>query len=328
MPSFTLESGVVFSYTDSGAVTSGGDYTTLVIIHGHTFHSGTFQRLNPLVEPNSLRIISVNRREYPGSSPYSPEELAAFMEGTDSVRASLLEQQGRDLAMFLDGLIKELCIPQTGGVALIGWSMGTLFLLALISLLRRCPPPAKLGFRVLFIPWFFSALGVPNPSNWIMPHTDPDIAPEARGPAFAKWISSYFIHGDLSTRDLDQLTYNSTDPFKLSTVESLKPEELFAIADFAPADKYDSIVGLPPFAGLVFKQTNKALFDSTVRAAWSGTKFWNLYGTAEPRDIIHAAWFLEDQSRAANCPELAINTKAIEGINHFVRPDYSSLSAN
>jgi hypothetical protein len=161
-----------------------------------------------------------------------------------------------------------------------------------------------------------------------MPHTDPDIAPEARGPAFAKWISSYFIHGDLSTRDLDQLTYNSTDPFKLSTVESLKPEELFAIADFAPADKYDSIVGLPPFAGLVFKQTNKALFDSTVRAAWSGTKFWNLYGTAEPRDIIHAAWFLEDQSRAANCPELAINTKAIEGINHFVRPDYSSLSAN
>jgi hypothetical protein len=40
MPSLTLESGVVFGYTDSGAVTGGGDYTTLVIIHGHTFHSG------------------------------------------------------------------------------------------------------------------------------------------------------------------------------------------------------------------------------------------------------------------------------------------------
>ncbi|KAJ7849292.1 hypothetical protein B0H13DRAFT_2361313 [Mycena leptocephala] len=74
MPSLTLESGVVFGYTDSGAVTGGGDYTTLVIIHGHTFHSGTFQRLNPLAQPNSLRIISVNRREYPGSSPYSAQD--------------------------------------------------------------------------------------------------------------------------------------------------------------------------------------------------------------------------------------------------------------
>lgn len=94
---------------------------------------GTFQRLNPLAQPNSLRIISVNRREYPGSSPYSAQELTAFIEGTDAERASLLEQQGRDLAMFLDALLSELSIPQTGGIALIGWSMGTLFVLALIA---------------------------------------------------------------------------------------------------------------------------------------------------------------------------------------------------
>ncbi|KAJ6544334.1 Alpha/Beta hydrolase protein [Mycena capillaripes] len=323
MPSLTLKSGVVFFYTDSGAVAGGGDYTTLVIIHGHTFHSGTFQRLNPFAQPNSLRIISVNRREYPGSSPYSTEELNAFADGNDAERASLLEQQGRDLAMFLDALIEEKSLPQTGGIALIGWSLGALFLLALIASLETLSVAAKERLSsfvhtvVLFqVPSL--ALGLPTPSGWLIPHTDPDISPEDRGPAFAKWVSSYFVHGDLSTHNLDHLTYNNTDPLKLATIDNLKPEELFAMTDFAPGDKYDNIVALPPFAELVFNQTNKALFDSTVRRAWSRTRFWAVYGSAEPWNIIYGAWFLEDQSRAANDPELAINFKVMDGSNHFL----------
>ncbi|KAJ6579633.1 Alpha/Beta hydrolase protein [Mycena vulgaris] len=323
MPSLTLNSGVEFFYTDSGAVATGGDYTTLVIIHGHTFHSGTFQRLNPLAQPNSLRIISVNRRCYPGSSGYSVEELAAFVEGTEAQRASLLEQQGRDLALFLDGLIKELSLPQDGGIALIGWSMGTIFLLSLIASVETLPVPTQdrlssFVHTVVLLQPPSLALGLPCPSGWLIPHTDPDIAPEARGPAFAKWVSSYFLHGDLSTHNLAHLTYNNTDPVRSSTVERLKPEELNAIADFAPGDKYDNLVGLSPFEGPVFKQTNKALFDIAVRGVWSGTKFWNVYGSAEPWNIIYAAWHLEAQCRAANVPELTIHFKVIEGSNHFL----------
>lgn len=159
-----------------------------------------------------------------------------------------------------------------------------------------------------------------------MPHTDPDIPPEVRGPAFVKWVSSYFIHGDLSTHNLDHLTYNNTDPLKPSTIEALEPGVLVSIADLAPADKYDNIIGLPPFQGPVFAQTHKALFDPALRGAWSGTKFWNLYGSAEPWNIIYAAWFLEDKSRAANTPELAINSKIIEGANHFVRLVHYNVS--
>ncbi|KAJ7356663.1 hypothetical protein DFH08DRAFT_849661 [Mycena albidolilacea] len=81
---FVLENGVVFGYIDSGVVSAGGvDYTTLVIIHGTA-------RLHAQAQANSLRIISVNRREY--------LELTAFIEGNDAERASLLEQQGRDLS--------------------------------------------------------------------------------------------------------------------------------------------------------------------------------------------------------------------------------------
>ncbi|KAJ6483805.1 Alpha/Beta hydrolase protein, partial [Mycena vitilis] len=323
MPSLTLKSGVVFFYTDSGAVPSCSDYKTLVIIHGHTFHSGTFKRLTPFAQPNSLRIISVNRREYPGSSPYSAQELSAFVEGDDAERASFLEQQGRDLAMFLDGLIDELSIPKTGGIALAGWSLGTLFLLSLIASVETLPAAVKerlcdFVHTVVLLQCPSLALGLPTPSGWLIPHTDPTIPPEARGTAFAKWVSSYFLHGDLSTHNLDYLTYNNTDPFRLSTVETLKPEELFEMTDFAPADKYDNIIGLPPFAGAVFNQTRKALFDATVRRAWSGTQFWSIYGTAEPWPVIYGAWFLEDQSRAVNSPELSINCKVIDGSNHFL----------
>ncbi|KAF7354618.1 AB hydrolase-1 domain-containing protein [Mycena sanguinolenta] len=321
MPSLVLKNGVVFAYTDSGAVAGGSSYTTLVIIHGHTFHSGTFQRLNPLAQPNSLRIISVNRREYPGSSPYSAEELSVFVDGNDAERASLLEQQGRDLAMFIDGIAQ--IVDPTGGIALIGWSLGAIFVLALIGCIATLPPATqeRLSTRVhsvIMLQTPSLALGLPTPSGWLIPHTDPDIPAEARGPAFAKWVSSYFLHGDLSTRSMDQLTYNNFDPDRPATIEILKPEELFDMTDFSPAEKYDNIVGLPPFESAVFNQTNKALFDSSVREAWSAARFWSVYGSAEPWNIIYGAWFLEDKLRTINDPNFAINFKVLEGCNHFL----------
>ena len=90
-----------------------------------------------------MRIISVNRREYPGSSPYSPEELTAVLDGTEAERANLLEQQGRDLELLVDGLIEELLIPQAGGIALVGRSMGTIFALSLISSTETLPAATK-----------------------------------------------------------------------------------------------------------------------------------------------------------------------------------------
>ncbi|KAK7053745.1 AB hydrolase-1 domain-containing protein [Favolaschia claudopus] len=320
MPSLALESGVVFAYTDSGALTDYTCYKTVVIIHGHTFHNGTFQRLNALAKPNGLRIISVNRREYPGSTPYSDEELATFACGSDAERAVLLEQQGRDLAMFLDGLITHLHLPQTGGMAILGWSMGCLFLMALVSCICTLPKATQerlssFVHNIVMLQPPSLAFGIPTPPGWLIPQTDPRIAPEARGPAFAKWVSSYFIHGNLSSRNIDELTYDDTDPDKSSTIETLTPEEFLGMTDFAPGDRYDNIVGLPPFAAPVFEQTQKALFNEAVRDAWRGTQFWNVYGDAEPWNIIYAAWFLEDLAIKS---AFQINFKVIHGINHFL----------
>ncbi|KAK7053764.1 AB hydrolase-1 domain-containing protein [Favolaschia claudopus] len=318
MPSLTLQNGVVFGYTDSGALTESTSYKTLVFIHGHTFHNGVFQRLNPVAKSNGLRVIAVNRREYPGSSSFSDEELAKFATGTDAERATLLEQQGRDLAMFLDGLITDH-LPQTGGVALVGWGMGNLFLMPLVACISTLPEATRKRLSsfvrsiiMMHAPSF--AFALPTPSGKLIPPTDPKIPPEALGPALAKWVSGYFIHGDLSSHNVDNLTYHNYDPAKPSTVETLKPEEFLGMMDLAPGGKYDNIIGGPPFTAPLSKQTKKALFTKTVRDSWGSAHFWVVYGDAEPWNAIQAAWSLEDLAKESACE---INFKVIKGINHF-----------
>ncbi|KAJ7618527.1 hypothetical protein FB45DRAFT_931848 [Roridomyces roridus] len=320
MPTLTLPSGVEFFYTDSGTPDNASDYTTLLIIHGHTFHSGTFGRLSAVAPSNSLRIVCVNRREYPASSPYNPAELAAFMTGTTEQRTSILAQQGHDLALFLDGLIVDLALPEAGGVAVAGWSLGTIFLTSLICSMETLPQATQerlsdFVHTIILLQCPSLSLGLPTPLGLLIPHTDPKIAPEDRGSAFVKWVSSYFVHGDLSTRNLNNLTYDNIDTLRPPTISTLKPDDLHSMVDFAPGERYDNIIGLDPFQDVVYKQTIKALFDSKVRQVWGRAAFWSVYGDAEPWNIIYGGWFLEDQAKAAG---LEIHSKIIQGCNHFL----------
>lgn len=66
-----------------------------------------------------------------------------FQEGTDAERAVLLEQQGYDLACFVDGIIHELGVLLPGGIMLVGWSLGTIFLLSLIACIENLPGEMK-----------------------------------------------------------------------------------------------------------------------------------------------------------------------------------------
>ncbi|KAJ7362750.1 hypothetical protein DFH08DRAFT_1025157 [Mycena albidolilacea] len=174
---------------------------------------------------NSIPMATITSGDIPKKMQgRAPIAAVDFEMASDC--GSLLEQQGRDLAMFLDGLITELSIPQTGGIGLIGWSMETLPT-AIQERLRawvhnvvilRASKFAS-AYRYLFLSLHGEppslALGLPSPSGQLIPHTDP---------AFAKWVSSYFLNGDgnLSIHNIDHLTYNDIDP-------ALRPEVLFAM---------------------------------------------------------------------------------------------------
>ena len=102
-----------------------------------------FQRLLPLAVPRSVRIICINRREYPGSTPHTAEELRVYASGSHEERATLLSEAGVNLALCVDGIIQQCGLRSAGGVALGGWSLGNTFVMAAMVSILGLPAPVK-----------------------------------------------------------------------------------------------------------------------------------------------------------------------------------------
>jgi len=112
--------------------------------------SGTFQRFVPVAFSRSIRVICINRRHYPGTTPFTEVEKTILTSGEANEREILVENIGKDLALVIAGLIRECMIPQAGGVTLTGWSQGTLSLLALVSVINEVDENVK-GILVKYV---------------------------------------------------------------------------------------------------------------------------------------------------------------------------------
>lgn len=94
---------------------------------GLTFLADTFDALLPLAASRGLRLVLVSRRDYPGSTPYTDEDLREIRSGS----RHFLEKLGRELLHLMVWFVKEYNLPRVsnlggklvGGVALLGWSM-------------------------------------------------------------------------------------------------------------------------------------------------------------------------------------------------------------
>ncbi|KAJ7982984.1 Alpha/Beta hydrolase protein [Mycena polygramma] len=326
MPTLNVPSnGIQFFFTDSGPLSSVKDYTTYIIVHGHTYHGGVFQRLLPLAAARSVRLICINRREYPGSTPHTAEELRVYAQGSDEERATLLSVAGINLALCVNEIIQQCDLPSAGGVALVGWSLGNSFTLAAMASITSLPssPRARLqAFVKTIIIWDapLLALGIKNPPNAYVPLHDPDLAPEARGPAFGEWVQAYFTHGDLSSHDAAQLNYRTPDPSRQPTFHDLSQDQLLAIVDFSVGAKCDTIIMEAPFASALSAIVDKALFDPDIRAAWPGTRVVCMYGVANPWNVHFAVWDMEERVKEAD-GTAPIVFHPIAGANHFIMWD-------
>ncbi|GLB44327.1 hypothetical protein LshimejAT787_1602570 [Lyophyllum shimeji] len=315
MPALTVGEDISFYYTDSGPQ-ADSEYTTLVFIHGHTFHSGVFQRLVPFAPGRRLRIICLNRREYPESTPYSTDERKTILDGSDTDRAEFLHQQGVLIALFIHVLIQELSLPEKVGV--VGWSMGTIFSVAALASIDRVPETTRARLRTHVKHFFLldppsQGLGIPNPPNAYNPLWDDDLPPETRGPAFGKWVSSYFHHEDLLSRDISLLSMRAPDASKTPTIESLTHEELSSVASFESGSRVETILVESEFRVALAAQTHKALFDSDITAMWGNPQVWHLHGEATTWNSVYAAWMLEEKARTSK----DVRFKPLSGANHF-----------
>jgi hypothetical protein len=145
-----------------------------------------------------------------------------------------------------------------------------------------------------------------------------NITSATRGPAFGKWVTSYFIHGDLSTRDPDQLNFRHPDPSRKDTYADMLLDELRNIVDFSASARCDTILSDPAFTSVLSAVVEKALFDSRIRAACKGTEVACLYTQENPGTVHFAVWDLERRAEAAEGNAPITFRPAIEGANHFV----------
>ncbi|KAF5310310.1 hypothetical protein D9611_012031 [Ephemerocybe angulata] len=126
--------GTQLGYLDSGAPTTT-DYTTIFTVHGTAFTSCKVLNIAPT---HGVRVVSINRRDYPGSSPLSQQNIATLAGGTNQERDEHLSARGLEILAFIDNLLNEKHFQlshdgNTGGLALLGWSLGVSHVLAAVA---------------------------------------------------------------------------------------------------------------------------------------------------------------------------------------------------
>jgi len=324
MPFITVPAtGSTFSYLDSGKPGDHGDtYTTLILIHGQTFHSAIFGRLFPHASSKGLRLICPNRRDYLGSSLYTEMELSSLQRGKEEELTQFLAQRGIELALLLTAFIDTLDLPPPGensGIHLLGWSSGCTDPLLLLEHAAEIPAPTKkkldLYLRSIFLldpP--FVAFGLDMPNGGYFPLFDPEIPASEKGWRFMKWVSTYFEHGNLNAKDPSMLEYRPSAN-RPSTVARLTEEELASLVDRAPSQRSE----MPIFTRckpILNRLTRHAVCSEVVRAAWPQLSIWYLSGAQSSGLAVSTAWEIENWVR--NSDGLKIKFLELPGANHFV----------
>ncbi|KAJ8073170.1 hypothetical protein PM082_020039 [Marasmius tenuissimus] len=209
---YRLVGDIDIFFTDSGPPPNSCNYTTLIVLHGSAFNGFGFERLHDHAHSLNLRTILWNRRDYPGSTPYTDAELEDLAEG----RKVFMDRIGQQLADFMVQFIEKENIPQaapdfkSGGIVLMGWSMGTSSAMALFSDPKLISPEVYgvlEGYvRDLVLddsPHLCFGYEVPKGIEVYDPWTDPDYkTPEELFQNFALWVSSFYDHRDSQNANL------------------------------------------------------------------------------------------------------------------------------
>lgn len=99
----------------------------------------------PFAAKHGARLVLVNRRDYPGTTSYSEEELkllnagaASTFEAAEALRI-YIKGRGNDLYDFLEEFIVKEKISQKGSIIVAAWSFGVVFTTALLAYASSFP---------------------------------------------------------------------------------------------------------------------------------------------------------------------------------------------
>lgn len=98
-----------------------------------------FQIALPEANRKGIRLIALNRRMFPGSTPFSEEELAPIKppEAGAPELIAFLRERALEIIGFVQEIIMRLELPannhEGGGISILGWSLANMYCFALIN---------------------------------------------------------------------------------------------------------------------------------------------------------------------------------------------------
>ncbi|KAG6873149.1 hypothetical protein C0995_002302 [Termitomyces sp. Mi166 len=292
------------------------------------FSNLIFKKLLPVAQNKGARVVALNRRHYPGSTEYSAEELAIVVNGgTEAQKDAEFQTRGLEIATFIDNFIVQYNLPpisedgKTGGIILLGWSLGSVQALATISsahalsvdvrarlgayksdqLVQSDPHPILLGFPV-------------PEQNWT-PIMDTYIPQDLRLSAFGQWATGYFDHGDIAKRDLDALQWVLPSSNHVPTLFKIPPADRAEMECYG-GDAFSDMPYMFHFSGQFKASYRKAINDPETLKIFPALRCVILAGEKSGAFAVAGMWAVEDdQKEAGGSTHLAVNL--VPGINHF-----------
>ncbi|CDO68845.1 hypothetical protein BN946_scf184805.g54 [Trametes cinnabarina] len=349
-----LTAGGLSVFRDSGAPEGhANDYTTVIIVHGFVWHGGIFAKLVPIARNRGVRIILLNRRDYPGSKPHTTEERGllppiseappgdkdAIERGAEALEM-FMRQRAFELYKCLQAVVEDRNIPpfrpasKTGGVVLVGWSLGSLFVNALLGYVSSFPVGRiRLVHFIRRVIWQdvpACLLGYPYPTqDPYNPLLDTSLNLEEKAHALMKWLTSYFSHADLDNPDALERRKALRHPSSaLARMSNEEGECIMHVPPGSPGGSDWTLLFGCYIYGVFPRLRKRALYPAVaddmgedwsnieLRHIWGDCTVWEVpYGVIQLRQELAKA---EGEGRSVR----PVTMVRLRGANHFAHWDH------
>ncbi|KAH9830742.1 Alpha/Beta hydrolase protein [Rhodofomes roseus] len=341
------DNGTQSYFEDTGAPVGSTDYTTLVLIHGALIHGASFKALFPYASQHNVRLVTLNMRDYPGSTPFTDAELAAMRGPDRNGQRTQLHKRGFEIAAFVIWFIRKESIPPlrldgektSGGISVLGWSWGNTMSLSFVARATELSKQdqefleAYMRALVIYEPAPHSSISADSYFDEIHnPIRKQTLPREQQAAAFALWVSGYYAHSPTLLDAFASLTREEVDaglateriqnplPPQIPTLQRLSAEEIAATSAYHVWAR-SQVLYQPDFIDMeLFREnTRAALQDGSV---WPRMQVCLIWGDMTLGEIIYTSWDIARHARTA-WPEGGrhIHTVRLEGGNHFPHVD-------
>ena len=146
---------------------------------------------------------------------------------------------------------------------------------------------------------------------------DTSLSPEERLAKFQTWVSGYYAHPDIPSRDINGLT-QQTSPDFASTMDSMTSEEQASVS-YAGAMAVEALVlSTPPE---IYQALLHKTIDKRSAGLWPRCKVKMLWGDMSLWEMASGAWEIErlyESMKASGDIGRALESIRMPGANHFV----------